>query len=125
MNPAVDSRYVSVRISSLQTYKHEERKLNEIQDPTYSEDQRNMIEDRIKKLRDELNKRNEEINILKGKASKQINQIRGSITKFLGKETGTLGETIRTLFKGTGYNDSIHIDCYWYGHRSSDRSSTR
>ena len=29
--------------------KHEERKLNEIQDPTYSDDQRNMIEDRIKK----------------------------------------------------------------------------
>ena len=28
---------------------HEERKLNEIQDPTYSDDQRNMIEDRIKK----------------------------------------------------------------------------
>ena len=28
---------------------HEERKLNEIQDPTYSDEQRNMIEDRIKK----------------------------------------------------------------------------
>ena len=76
---------------------HEERKLNEIQDPTYSEDQRNMIEDRIKKLRDELNERNEEINILKDEASKQINQIRGSITKFLDKEAGTLGERIRTL----------------------------
>ena len=38
----------------------EERKLNEIQDPTYSDYQRNMIEDRIKKLRDELNERNEE-----------------------------------------------------------------
>ena len=29
---------------------HEERKLNEVQDPTYSDDQRNMIEDRIKSL---------------------------------------------------------------------------
>ena len=79
-----------------------------------------MIEDRIKKLRDELNERNEEINILKGNTSKQINQIRGSITKFLDKvmETGTLGERIKTL-------DSIHIDCYWYGHRSSNRSSTK
>ena len=28
----------------------EERKLNEIKDPTYSDDQRNMIEDRIKNL---------------------------------------------------------------------------
>ena len=82
--------------------KHEERKLNEIQDPTYSDDQRNMIEDRIKKLRDELNERNEQIDILKGEASKQINQIRGSITKFLDKETGTLGERIRTLFKEQG-----------------------
>ena len=52
---------------------HEERKLNEIQDSTYSDDQRNMIEDRIKKLRDELNERNKEIDILKSEASKQIN----------------------------------------------------
>ena len=59
---------------------HEERKLNEIQDPTYSDNHRNMIEDRIKKLRDELNERNKEINILKGEASKQINHIRESIT---------------------------------------------
>ena len=82
--------------------KDEERKLNEIQDPTYSDDQRNMIEDRIKRLRDELNERNEQIDILKGEASKQINQIRGSITKFLDKETGTLGERIRTLFEEQG-----------------------
>ena len=49
-----------------------------------------------------MNERNEEIDILKGEASKQINQIRGSITKFLDKETGTLGERIRTLSKGQG-----------------------
>ena len=61
-----------------------------------------MIEDRLKKLRDELNERNKEIDILKGEASKQINQIRESITKFLDKETGTLGERIRTLFKEQG-----------------------
>ena len=58
-----------------------------------------MIEDRIKELRDELNQRDEEINILKGEASKQISHIRESITKFLDKETGTLGERIRTLSK--------------------------
>ena len=34
--------------------KHEERKLNEIQDPKYSDDQRDMIEGRINKLRGEL-----------------------------------------------------------------------
>ena len=81
---------------------HEERKLNEIQDPAYSDDQRDMIEGRIKRLRGELTERNKEIDILKGEASKQINQIRGSITKFLDKEMGTLGERIRTLFKEQG-----------------------
>ena len=56
--------------------KHEERKLNEMQDPAYSDDQRDMIEDRIGELRDKLTERNKEIDILKGEASKQINQIR-------------------------------------------------
>ena len=82
--------------------KHEERKLNEIQGPTCSDELRNRIEDRIKKLRGELTERNKEIDILKGEASKQVNQIRESITKFLDKETGTLGERIRTLFKEQG-----------------------
>ena len=50
--------------------KHEERKLNEIQDPKYSGDLRNRIEDRIGKLRGELTERNKEIDILKGEASK-------------------------------------------------------
>ena len=36
---------------------------------------------------------------LKGEASKQINQIKESITKFLDKEMGTLGEEIRTLLR--------------------------
>ena len=57
-----------------------------------------MIKGRLRKLRGELTERNKEINILKGEASKQINQIRESITKFWDKETGTLGGRIRTLF---------------------------
>ena len=61
-----------------------------------------MIEGRIKRLRGELTERNKEIDILKGEASKQINQIKESIKKFLNKETGTLGERIRTLFKEQG-----------------------
>ena len=76
--------------------------MKRVQDPAYSDDPRNMIEDRIKRLRDELNERKKEIDILKGEASKQINQIKESITKFLDKETGTLGERIRTLFKEQG-----------------------
>ena len=89
---------IAKRIDLEGRIKHEERKLNEIQDPKYSDDQRDMIEGRINKLRGELTERNKEIDILKGEASKQINQIRGSITKFLDKETGTLGKRIRTLF---------------------------
>ena len=82
--------------------KLEERKLSEVQDPKYSDDQISMIEDRLRKLRGELTERDKEIDILEGEASKQINQIRESITKFLDKETGTLGERIRTLFKEQG-----------------------
>ena len=82
--------------------KHEERKLNEIQDPKYSDDQRDIIEGRLRKLGGELTERNKEIDILKGEASKQINQIRESITKFLDKEMGTLDGIIRTLFKEQG-----------------------
>ena len=93
---------IAKRVDLEARIEHEERKLNEIQDPTYSDDQRNMIEDRIKRLRDDLNERNKEIEILKGEASKQINQIRESVTNFLDKETGTLGERIRTLFKEQG-----------------------
>ena len=81
---------------------NKERKLNEIQDPSYSDDQRNMIEDRIRTLRGGLTERNEEIDILKGEASKQINQIRRSIMKFLDKESGMLGERIRNLYKEQG-----------------------
>ena len=93
---------IAKRVELEDRIKHEEDKLNEIQGPNYSDDQRKMVENRIKKLRDELNERNEEINILKGEASKQINQIKESITQFLDKETGTLGERIRTLFKEQG-----------------------
>ena len=93
---------IAKRIDLEGRIKHEERKLNEIQDPKYSDDQRDMIEGRIKRLIGELTERNKEIDILKGEASKQINQIRESITKFLDKETGTLGERIRTLFKEQG-----------------------
>ena len=93
---------IAKRVNLNARIEHEERKLSEIQDPAYSDDQRDMIEGRIKRLGGELTERNKEIDILKGEASKQINQIRGSITKFLDKETGTLGERIRTLFTEQG-----------------------
>ena len=67
---------IAKRIELEGRIKHEENKLNEIQDSPYSDDQRKRIEDRIKKLRDELNERNKETDILNGEASKQVNQIR-------------------------------------------------
>ena len=87
---------IAKRVDLKSRIEYEERKLSEVQDPKYSDNQIDMIEDRIKKLRGELTERNEEIDILKGEASKQINQIRESITNFLDKETGTLGDRIRT-----------------------------
>ena len=93
---------IAKRVDLNARIEHEERKLSEVQDQAYSDDQRDMIEGRIKRLRGELTERNKKIDILKGEASKQINQIRGSITKFLDKEMGTLGERIRTLFKEQG-----------------------
>ena len=101
---------------------HEERKLSEVQKPTYSDDQVTMIENKIKEHRDEQNQRDEEIDILKGEASKQINQIKESITKFLDKKTGTLGERIRTLFKEQGITI---VSILTAGYKSFDRSFIR
>ena len=41
---------IAKRVDLEARIEYEERKLNEIQDPTYSDDQRNVIEDRIKNL---------------------------------------------------------------------------
>ena len=70
---------IAKRIDLEGRIKHEERKLNEIQDRKYSDDQRDMIEGRINKLRGELTERNKEIDILKGEASKQINQSKNQL----------------------------------------------
>ena len=56
---------IAKRIDLEGRIKLEERKLNEISDPKYSDDQRDMIEGRINKLRGELTERNKEIDILK------------------------------------------------------------
>ena len=72
---------IAKRVDLEARIEYEERKLNEIQDPTYSDDQRNIIKDRIRKLRGELNERNKEIDILKDEASKQINEIKESMRR--------------------------------------------
>ena len=71
-------------------------------DETYSNEQREEVRARLQRFQDDQKAINEQIRILKGRYSNQIYQIRESIMKFLDKETGTLGERIRTLFKEQG-----------------------
>ena len=81
----------------------ENRKLEEMaNDETYSNEQREEVRVRLRRFQDEQKAISDQIRILKGRYSNQIYQIRESIMKFLDKETGTLGERIRTLFKEQG-----------------------
>ena len=78
----------------------ENRKLEEMaNDETYSDEQREEVRARLQRFQDEQKAISDQICILKGQYSHQIYQIRESIMKFLDKETGTLGERIRTHFK--------------------------
>ena len=81
----------------------ENRKLEEMaNDETYSDEQREEVRARLQRFQDEQKAISDQIRILKGRYSNQIYQIRESIMKFLDKETGTLGERIRILFKEQG-----------------------
>ena len=81
----------------------ENRKLEEIaNDEMYSDEQREEVRARLQRFQDEQKAISDQIRILKGRYSNQIYQIRESIMKFLDKETGTLGERIRALFKEQG-----------------------
>ena len=81
----------------------ENKKLEEMaNDETYSDEQREEVRARLQRFQDEQKAISDQIRILKGRHSNQIYQTRESIMKFLDKETGTLGERIRTLFKEQG-----------------------
>ena len=81
----------------------ENRKLEEMaNDETYLDEQREEVRAGLQRFQDEQKDINDQICILKGRYSNQIYQIRESIMKFLDKETGTLGERIRILFKEQG-----------------------
>ena len=94
----------------------EKRKLEEMaNDETYSDEQREEVRARFQRFQDEQKAINDQIRILKGRYSNQIYQIRESIMKFLDKETGTLGERIRTLFKEQGITivSILTLYCFW------------
>ena len=81
----------------------ENRKLEEMaNDETYSDEQTEEVRARLQRFQDEQKAISDQIRILKNRYSNKIYQIRESIMKFLDKETGTLGERIRTLFKEQG-----------------------
>ena len=81
----------------------ENKKLEEMtNNETYSDEQREEVRARLQRFQDEQKAINDQIRILKGRYSNQIYQIRESIMKFLDKETGTLSERIRTLFREQG-----------------------
>ena len=81
----------------------ENRKLEEMaNDETYSDEQREEVRARLQRFQDEQKAISDQIRILKGRYSNQIYQIRESIMKFLDKETGSLAERMRTLFKEQG-----------------------
>ena len=81
----------------------ENRKLEEmVNDETYLDEQREEVRARLQRFQDEQKAISDQICILKGRYSNQIYQIMESIMKFLDKETGTLSERIRTLFKEQG-----------------------
>ena len=81
----------------------ENRKLEEmVNDETYSDEQREELRARLQRFQDEQKAINDQIRILKGRYSNQSYQIRESIMIFLDKETGSLSERIRTLFKEQG-----------------------
>ena len=76
----------------------ETRKSEEMtNDEIYSDEQREEVRARLQRFQDEQKAINNQIRILKDRYSNQIYQIRESITKFLDKETGTLGERMRIL----------------------------
>ena len=81
----------------------ENRKLEEMaNDETYSDEQREEVRARLQRFQNERKAISNQIRILKGQYSNQIYQIRESIMTFLDKETGMLGEKIRTLFREQG-----------------------
>ena len=81
----------------------ENRKLEEMaNDETYSNEQREEVRVRLQRFQDEQKAISDQIRILKGRYSNQIYQIKESIMKFLDKDTGSLRDRIKTLFKEQG-----------------------
>ncbi|MCE2507657.1 MAG: hypothetical protein J4F36_14550, partial [Nitrosopumilaceae archaeon] len=84
----------------------QKRKLEYVEnDTSYTNEEKDemkkKIEDRMKRMNEDLTVRQESIDILKGKLSNQITSIKETITKVLDKDL-TLREKIKVLFREQG-----------------------
>ena len=80
---------------------HIERENKKLEEPDLSEEQKSRIKNRRGELKLELQGHQENINILKGKLSDQITQIKESIRNLLDSDV-SLSERIKNLFREQG-----------------------
>ena len=87
-----------------ESIKKEKHKLEEIRDypGVYNNGIQEDIMKRIAKLNDELKARQESNDLLKGRLTNQITSFKETIVKVLDKDTSSLAEKIRTLFREQG-----------------------
>ena len=103
---------VAKKVQLEESIKKEKRKLEELREHpgVYDNGIREDIMKRIAKLNDELEVRQESIDLLKGRLTNQITSFKETIAKVLDKDT-SLAEKIRTLFREQGITiASILID---------------
>ena len=72
-----------------------------VNDPEYTDRQRDGVKYRLTGLNDELRARQESIDALRGRLVNQVTSIRETVAKVPDKDT-SLGEKIRTLFREQG-----------------------
>ena len=94
---------VAKKVQLEERIKNEHCKLEEFREHpgVYGDDQREEVENRIKRLSDELMTRQESIDLLKGRLKHQITSFRETIAKVLDSNT-SLAEKIGTLFREQG-----------------------
>ena len=94
---------VAKKVQLEQCIEQHKRKLEEFQEHprVFGDDQHKEVENRIKRLSDELKVRQESIDLLKGKLVNQITSFKETIAKVLDKDT-SLANKIRMLFREQG-----------------------
>ena len=94
---------VAKKVQLEECIKKERRKLEEFRENSgvYGDDQRREVENRIKRLSEDLKVRQESIDLLKGRLKNHVTCFKETIAKVLDKDT-SLAEKIQTLFREQG-----------------------